>query len=45
MQAIEKDNFKLRQDLAKASGVDPSKIRGGRKVCSLRLLYLFGAVV
>ncbi len=32
LQALEMANYKLTQELAKVSGVDPSKIRGGRKV-------------
>lgn len=33
MQALLRENHELRQEMAKTSGVDPSKIRSGRKVC------------
>lgn len=34
LQALLSENHELRQELAKASGVDPSRIRSGRKVCT-----------
>ena len=38
VQALEKENHELKQELAKTAGVDPSKIRTRRKVRGFVLL-------